>query len=52
VVYGLKDEYLDYIKPDEYKNFFDTAGFHYNIVNFDGKHEMNAEVLKKVGSGQ
>jgi len=26
VVYGLKDEYLDYIKPDEYKNFFDTGG--------------------------
>ena len=28
----------------------DNAGFTYNIVTFEGKHEMNAEVLKEVAN--
>lgn len=52
VVYGHKDEYLEYLKPEDYKKMLDSAGFSYNIVTFEGKHEMNAEVLKTLGSGQ
>ena len=48
VVYGDKDEYLEYLKPEDYKKMLDTAGFNYNIVTFEGKHEMNAEVLQKI----
>ncbi len=48
LVYGNNDEYLEYLKPDDYKKFLDTVGFTYNIVNFEGKHEMNTEVLKTV----
>ena len=48
VVYGQQDEYLEYLKPENYKIFLDTTGFNYNIVTFEGKHEMNAEVLKEV----
>ena len=48
VVYGHQDEYLEYLKPADYKKFLDTAGFSYNIVTFEGKHEMNSEVLKEV----
>lgn len=50
VVYGHQDEYLEYLKPEDYKKFLDTAGFNYNIVTFEGKHEMNAEVLKEVAN--
>lgn len=48
VIYGDKDEYLDYLKPEDYKKFLDETGITYNIVTFEGKHEMNSEVLKKV----
>ena len=48
LVYGHQDEYLEYLKPEDYKKFLDTSGFNYNIVTFEGKHEMNAEVLKEV----
>ncbi|MGE0635641.1 MAG: alpha/beta hydrolase [Bacteroidia bacterium] len=48
VVYGDKDEYLEYLKPEDYKKMLGAAGFNYNIVTFEGKHEMNAEVLKEV----
>jgi predicted esterase len=50
VVYGDKDEYLEYLKPEDYKKFLDAAGFRYNIVTFEGKHEMNAEVLKTLNN--
>lgn len=50
LVYGHHDEYLEYLKPEDYKNFLDTAGFSYNIVTFEGKHEMNAEVLKEIAN--
>ncbi len=48
LVYGHQDEYLEYLKPEDYKKFLDTSGFNYNIVTFEGKHEMNVEVLKEV----
>ena len=50
LVYGHQDEYLEYLKPEDYKKFLDTAGFKYNIVTFDGKHEMNAEVLRDIAN--
>jgi predicted esterase len=50
LVYGHQDEYLEYLKPEDYKKFLDHSGFNYNIVTFDGKHEMNAEVLKEVAN--
>lgn len=52
VVYGHQDEYLEYLKPEDYKKFLDASGFTYNIVNFEGKHEMNSEVLKEVAAAE
>lgn len=52
VVYGDKDEYLSYLKPEDYRNFLDTAGFNYNIVTFEGTHEMKAKVLKNIAGQQ
>lgn len=48
VVYGHQDEYLEYLKPEDYKEFLDQAGIPYNIVTFEGKHEMNTDVLKEL----
>lgn len=50
VVYGDKDEYLEYLKPEDYKNFLESSGFNYDIVQFDGKHEMHTETLRAVAA--
>lgn len=45
VVYGDKDEFLEHINIPEYEEKIKALGLNYEIIPFEGKHEMNKDVL-------
>lgn len=45
VVYGDKDQFLEHINLPEYEEKLKAMGLPYEIIPFEGKHEMNKEVL-------
>ncbi len=45
IVYGDKDEFLEHINIQEYEEKVKALGLNYKIIPFEGKHEMNKDVL-------
>lgn len=45
IVYGDQDQFLENINMPEYEQKLKALGLNYEIVPFEGKHEMNKDVL-------
>ncbi len=49
LVNGIEDQYLEHLNIDDYEKKLRTIGIQYEITTFEGKHEMNRDVLIKLG---
>jgi predicted esterase len=49
LVYGNEDQFLDHLNIEDYEKKLQALGISYEITTFEGKHEMNKDVLIKLG---
>lgn len=48
VVVGTRDEFLKEGQIEEYEHALEQLGINYQLIRFDGKHEINKEVLSNL----
>lgn len=50
LVIGNKDELADIIKVEEHKAHLEKMQLNYSFIEFDGGHELNKDVIKKIAN--
>jgi predicted esterase len=50
LVYGTNDEYLSFMNVEEYKKLLENVCPKHKVITFDGKHEINNEVLQQLNA--
>ncbi len=48
VVIGNQDEYLNENSMSDFKKIMEKQGIKFQLLTFEGKHEINAEILKRI----